>query len=137
MRRKPCLSLVFAASVLASHAACAEDKVDCANAVSTADLNACASRDFDAADATLNAVYKKITADFAGDEHEYSENNKKWVEALRASQRAWVAFRDADCEKLKIFEAGGGSATTGEVLGCMTEMTDARTKALKERYEIP
>jgi uncharacterized protein YecT (DUF1311 family) len=137
MRRTPWPSLVFAASALASHAACAEDAVDCANAMSTADLNTCGSQALDAADAELNKVYKKILADFAGPDDGNEDNNKKWVEALRASQRAWVAFRDADCEKLMIFEAGGGSATTGAVLGCMTELTQARTKDLKDRYDSP
>jgi uncharacterized protein YecT (DUF1311 family) len=137
MRRILCLSLVFAVCALASNPASAEDKVDCANAVTTADLNSCAAQDFDAADAALNAVYKKIISDFAVDEPENAENNKKWIEALRVSQRAWVAFRDADCDKLTAFEAGGGSATTGAIYGCLTEMTQARTKDLKARYEIP
>ena len=31
---------------------------------------------------------------------------------------------------------GGGTATTGAILGCMTELTEARTKSLKARYEV-
>ena len=137
MRRTPWPSLVFAGCVLAAASARAEDAVDCANAMSTADLNTCGSQALDVADAELNRVYKKILADFAGPDDGNEDNNKKWAEALRVSQRAWVAFRDADCEKLMIFEGGGGSMTTGAVLGCMTELTEARTKDLKARYEIP
>ncbi len=47
MRRTSCLSLVFAVCVLALNPASAEDKVDCANAVTTVELNACAGQDFD------------------------------------------------------------------------------------------
>ena len=114
--------------------AAAEDKIDCANAMTTVDLNACAEKDFDNADKALNAVYKKIMADFAEPDPGNEDNNKKWAEALKVAQRAWVAFRDADCVKLMVHEAGGGTATTGAILGCMTEMTEARTKSLKERY---
>ncbi len=75
----------------------AEDKIDCANAITTVDLNACAEKEFDNADKALNAVYKEIMADFTGPDPGNEENNKKWAEALKVSQRAWVAFRDADC----------------------------------------
>ncbi len=113
----------------------AADNVDCAKAVSTVDLNTCAEREFDAADKALNETYKKILADLALPDTENAAGNLKWADALKVSQRAWVAFRDADCGKLIVFEAGGGTATTGAILGCMTELTQARTKSLKERYE--
>lgn len=125
-----------AAFLVTGFAAEAEDKIDCANAFTTVDLNACAEKEFDSADKALNAVYKEIMTDLTGPDPGNEENNKKWADALKVSQRAWIAFRDADCEKLRVFEAGGGTATTGEILGCLTELTEARTKSLKERYEV-
>ncbi len=113
----------------------AADEVDCANAITTVDLNACDEQRLDVADKALNETYKKILADLALPDTENAAGNLKWTEALKVSQRAWVAFRDADCGKLMVHEAGGGTATTGAILGCMTELTQARTKSLKERYE--
>ena len=127
--------VLAAAFVLAATAAHAADEVDCATAVTTVDLNACAEQSLDVADKALNETYKKILADLALPDTENAAGNAKWTEALKVSQRAWVAFRDADCDKLMVHEAGGGTATTGAILGCMTEMTDARTKNLKDRYE--
>ncbi len=130
------LMFCAAALLLAGNPGRAAEDVDCANAVATADLNSCASTALDAADKDLNETYKKILADLALPDTENAAINMRWTEALKVSQRAWVAFRDADCDKLTVFEAGGGTATTGEILGCMTEMTEARTKSLKERYEV-
>ncbi len=124
-----------AALMLAGTPGHTADDVDCDKAVTTVDLNACAEQSLDVADKALNETYKKILADLALPDTENAAGNLKWSEALKVSQRAWVAFRDADCVKLMVHEAGGGTATTGAILGCLTEMTDARTKSLKERYE--
>jgi uncharacterized protein YecT (DUF1311 family) len=129
------LVLVIALAGMPAHFAGAADEVDCEKAFTTVDLNICAEQSLDVADKALNETYKKILADLALPDTENAAGNLKWTEALKVSQRAWVAFRDADCEKLMIHEAGGGTATTGAILGCMTELTEARTKDLKARYE--
>ncbi len=59
---------------------------------------------------------------------------KSFEAAMRAAQRAWIAYRDADCKDLTAQEWSGGTGTTSAVLGCMTEKTMQRTKDLKERY---
>lgn len=129
------LAAAFVLAGTRTHFAMAAGEVDCAKAVSTVDLNSCAEQRLDVADKALNETYQKIFADLALPDTENAAGNLEWADALRVSQRAWVAFRDADCEKLMIHEAGGGTATTGAILGCMTEMTEARTKDLKDRYE--
>lgn len=104
-----------------------DQMIDCANAISTADLNDCASKELDAADAELNAVYKEAIGSIPSMATDNSRfNAKSWEEALRKSQRAWVAFRDAECDGHVPMFMGGGTATTGEVIGCQTEMTRAR-----------
>ena len=129
------LAAVFVLVASPAHFATAADEVDCEKASTTVDLNICAEQSLDVADKALNEAYKKILADLVLPDTENAAGNAKWTEALKVSQRAWVAFRDADCDKLMVHEAGGGTATTGAILGCMTEMTDARTKNLKDRYE--
>lgn len=116
----------------------AEPAIDCTNAVSTYQMNHCAGLDFEKADAELNRVYKGALAaipEMAVDEPQF--NAKSWEAALRASQRAWIAFRDAECDEHVPMFWTGGTGATAEVIGCKTELTQARSKALRERYETP
>jgi uncharacterized protein YecT (DUF1311 family) len=118
------------------HAARAEEAINCDTAVATHELNACEEKALDAADAEMNAVYKKVLAFIAKSGTEKPYDSKSWEDALRASQRAWVAFRDADCKGLIPMSWTGGTGTTGAVLGCMLAKTKARTKDLQELYEL-
>ena len=113
----------------------AEPKADCNNAMSTVEINFCLEKEFDKADAALNADYKKAIAKIPKMASEKPYDAKSWEDALRASQRAWVTFRDAECKDHVPLFWMGGTGATGEVLSCMTEMTKSRTTQLKELYE--
>lgn len=54
------------------------------------DINHCGSLDFQSADKELNAVYKAVL-----DQH---KTNTKFLEKLKAAQRAWLKWRDAEME---------------------------------------
>lgn len=112
----------------------ADEPIDCSDARTTYETNFCADKDFKTADDKLNAVYKKVLARIAESDLAKPYDPASWEAALRASQRAWVTFRDADCKDLIAMEWSGGTGTTSAVLGCMIEKTDARTKDLSERY---
>ncbi len=135
--RSSLVSIALVALTLSSAApAHAEEPLDCTNALSTQDMNTCAGLDFAKADAALNATYEKAIGsipEMASDETQF--NAKSWEEALRTSQRAWIAFRDAECEEHVAMFWTGGSGATVDIIGCKTEKTEARTKELKERYE--
>ena len=123
--------------VLVSVSARAEEPViDCSNAMATVELNFCSEKELDKADADLNAAYKKVLGFIAKSDGENPYDAKSWETALRESQRAWVAFRDADCKGLIPMSWSGGTGATGAVLGCMSEKTKARTKELSELYEM-
>ena len=129
------LSLGFVMAPSApSRAEDAEPAIDCDKAVATAELNACADKELAKADAELNTVYAKVRARISKTEADPPYDAKSFEEALRKSQRAWVAYRDADCKDLVPMSWTGGSGTSGEVLGCLTSKTKARTKDLAERY---
>ncbi|MGL4396053.1 MAG: lysozyme inhibitor LprI family protein, partial [Hyphomicrobium sp.] len=100
-------------------------------------MNACADKEFVAADADLNRAYKAALADIPEMASEPPYDAKNWEQALRKSQRAWVAFRDAECNDHVAMFWSGGTGATAEIIGCMTDKTKARTKELKERYEAP
>ncbi|MGQ0457652.1 MAG: lysozyme inhibitor LprI family protein [Hyphomicrobium sp.] len=127
------VALVFA---LTSPVVAGDDtKLDCENAMSTHDLNACAGREFETADAAMNEAYKKALAAIPSMASDPPYDAKSWEAALRASQRAWVAFRDAECQGHVAMFWTGGTGATADIIGCETEMTKARTEALKARYE--
>ena len=128
--------LVAALSLTAGSAQAGDDpKVDCANAMSTVEMNFCGEKELDVADAAMNEIYKKAIAAIPGLASDKPYDAKSWEEALRGSQRSWVAFRDAECKTHLPMFWSGGTGTTAEVLGCMTELTKNRTEQLKNRYE--
>lgn len=110
-------------------------KIDCENASSTVEMNFCAEKDFKAADKDLNVAYANAVAFIKERKLDKPYDSASFEEALRASQRAWLAFRDADCKDLIAQEWSGGTGTAAASLECMTAKTQERTKELKDRYE--
>lgn len=132
--------MAMAMTVLgASTPLAAEERIDCADPSSTVEMNHCAGLELETADKALNAVYqaalKAIPGMAMGDDMP-NFNAKAWEKALRESQRAWVAYRDAECDGHTPMFWTGGSGTASAVLGCRSRMTKERTNALKQHYEI-
>jgi uncharacterized protein YecT (DUF1311 family) len=109
--------------------------ITCDKAVSTVEMNICAERELDTADVKLNAEFKKAIAWIGKTGSGKPYDARSWEAALRASQRAWIAFRDADCKGLLPYSWAGGTGTTSAVLGCMSAKTKARTAEIKELFE--
>jgi uncharacterized protein YecT (DUF1311 family) len=85
------LPCVCACLLLPLAAGAQKPEADCFDkAVTQLDLNDCAGKQYQEADAELNRVYKAIL-------EKYKED-KLFVEKLRAAQRAWLAYRDAEIE---------------------------------------
>jgi uncharacterized protein YecT (DUF1311 family) len=112
-----------------------EPKVDCANAMSTHDLRFCGAAELEAADKALNAAYQKALASIKAREDEPPPyDNKGYEAALRTAQRAWVAYRDADCNTVVPFAWTNGTGGPVAVLGCLINHTKARTKDLEDTF---
>src|SRR5687767_11940624 len=79
-----CLLLPLAARAQKPEADCFE------KATTQLESNDCAARQYQEADAELNRVYKAIL--------EKHKEDKLFVEKLRAAQRAWLTYRDAEIE---------------------------------------
>lgn len=116
--------------------ALADDRINCAEQNTTVEINFCAEKDFKAADSRLNAAYKKVLAQIAERDLDGPYDRRSFEEAMRKSQRAWVAFRDAECRGVVPMDWSGGSGTTAAVLMCLTDMTTARTKDFVDRYNL-
>lgn len=129
-------TLLIAVSLVETPAGAAEDApVDCTNATSTVEMNVCADREFEQADAELNAVYQRALGKLPQLGMEKPFDAKSWETALRKSQRAWIAFRDAECREHVPMFWTGGTGTTVAVISCLTDKTKARTRELREHYE--
>ena len=90
--------------------------------LSQAGLNDCYGNAYKEADAELNVLYRQITARLKDD--------KATTKLLVAAQRAWVAFRDAECD----FSASGvsGGSAHGMILAiCLDRLTGKRIDDLK------
>lgn len=105
--------------------------MDCANAQVQMELTYCAEQDFQKADTLLNAQYK-VTRDLMrqrdADADEWTKGAEK---ALVSAQRAWVAYRDAQCASYG-FQARGGSMEPMLIYGCQADLTRKRTEELKK-----
>ncbi|MDB6173636.1 MAG: hypothetical protein JWL59_2947 [Chthoniobacteraceae bacterium] len=91
-----------------------------ASGQSQSEMNLQAQKDFEKADAKLNSVYKKLIAALdAGGQAK-----------LKAAQRAWIAFRDAEAEFQADAEARGGSMAPLIRAATAEELTKKRTEQL-------
>ena len=95
---------------------------DCDNAQDQATMTHCAAQEAKTADAELNKDYKEIVARLADD--------TAGLQKLKAAQRAWVAFRDAECA---FQESGvdGGSVAPMINQNCITSLTEDRIAQLQ------
>jgi Uncharacterized protein conserved in bacteria len=109
-----------------------EPKVDCENPVTQSDMNFCSGKDYEEADAALNAQWvltRKAMADWDR-ELEGQQPGPGAEKALLKAQRAWINYRDGQCEA-EGFAVRGGSMEPMVVSGCMAELTRKRTEELK------
>ncbi len=93
--------------------------LDCSNGPQIA-LNECAAADFRAADAKLNTAYRAITRRLTDD-----PARRSLVEA----QRAWIRFRDAECD-FDTKSSEGGSIRPLLFSECQKRLTEQRTADL-------
>lgn len=119
---------------LLAAAAAQTQTIDCDNARSQMAMTECARRGFVAADALLNAEYKKTMAamrkmDAEPGSHPSGDTRPGYAAALTAAQRAWIAYRDAHCLSLG-YQMRGGTAEPMLVWGCKETLTRDRTEQL-------
>ncbi len=95
---------------------------DCANAGDQATMNRCADEAYRASDARLNDLYRQIRTRLKDD--------RETTRMLVAAQKAWVAYRDAECN----FASSGaaqGSMYPMTLAGCLDGLTQSRLASFK------
>jgi uncharacterized protein YecT (DUF1311 family) len=106
--------------------------LDCDKTAKTqADLNECASHDDASADDELNRTYQELLKRAASD--------PVAVKKIKASQRAWIAFREAQVAALYPAEDKReyGTVFPMYVNLLRADLTQQRTKMLKEMLKKP
>src|SRR5262245_5247448 len=90
------------------------DCIDKASRGATAEMFECNGEELDRQDARLNNTYKKQMS-------KLSPDRKK---ALLKAQRAWIKFREANCDSW--LDPHGGTAARMNASGCLLTMTATR-----------
>jgi uncharacterized protein YecT (DUF1311 family) len=99
-------------------------KVDCNNLMAQQDINQCVEKGFEKTDAKLNAIYKVLMAKLEGKEKD----------ELKAAQRAWLSYRDAECT-FTIRENEGGTIYPMMWSACLDTKTEIRIKELQAHLD--
>jgi uncharacterized protein YecT (DUF1311 family) len=109
---------------------------DCTDPQDNLTMTMCATADAAAADKELNDVYTKVIASIRATDTDImpADKVKDWERTMRDGERAWVAFRDADCDGAVGYEWYGGSGASLAVASCRRDLTRARIADLTTRY---
>ena len=129
--------LVLAALVVAwcgQTLARADETIDCKDPQDQNTMTRCAGLDYEKADKDLNKLWPSIKASAEDSDKGAGADEGGYVKALMASQKAWIAFRDAECT-WQGFESHGGSMEPMLVNGCLARLTRERIKQLTENSD--
>jgi uncharacterized protein YecT (DUF1311 family) len=116
--------------------ALADDKPDCIDPQTQMEMTYCAGVDYEDADAELNALWPDIVAAAKSNDEYVADMAKErgvptTLEALRTAQRAWIKFRDAQCE-YEAYEVFGGTAQPMVGSLCLERLTRERIEVLTQ-----
>ena len=130
MRLRP--GIIAALSLLAwtADGASAKAPWPCDKAKTTADMISCADRELRKHDAEMARSYRALTERSKTMNTPEPGYGPPPLDALQQSQRAWLAFRDADCHwKSTSFYGGTGQAVIAA--NCRAVMTRDRAAELR------
>ncbi|MDR6287747.1 uncharacterized protein YecT (DUF1311 family) [Inquilinus ginsengisoli] len=115
-------TLIITVGLLAALPAAAQDCPD----ETQSGMNKCAADAYKQADAALNATYKQII--------ERLKDDADTTKSLVAAQRAWIAYRDAECDFITSGAAGGTVRRMLQTM-CLEQVTSRRVDELKPLLE--
>lgn len=110
---------IDAAEIEARYTPALAQCLDTPDGQTTAGTVGCIAEELKVQDAALNAAYRQLAAGM----------NARQQAGLRNAQRAWIAFRDADCASRQDWEWGSMSTVAANF--CMLRRTVERTIELE------
>ncbi len=93
------------------------ETLDCNNAITQKDMNFCSKKDYEQAQAELNAVYQKASEHFP---------DKDTDTRFEESHKAWLNYRDLHCD-YAADQYKGGSIRPLIYFACLETLTKERT----------
>jgi len=120
------MALIFLAAAAAGAGS------NCYDRQTQTDINICFAEDYKAADAQLNRQWALTSAEMkAMDKDGLNKDGRPgYYETLLKAQRAWLGFRDAQCQ-IEGYAMRGGSGESMLAGACLAGLTRARTAQLK------
>jgi uncharacterized protein YecT (DUF1311 family) len=104
---------------------------DCFAGKTQGEITECARDDYRTEDAKLNKVYRQITDRLKSKDKDDDGYFRNILKALIKAQRAWIAFRDAECAFVGS-KTTGGSVNSSIIGACLSGLTQQRRKELEE-----
>lgn len=89
-----------------------------------------ARQELEEVDKELNATYQRVLAALPPDEPD--EHPRR---SLIEAQRAWIKWRDAECNMVGEVYGGVRMWKSANTVSCLAEMTKARTAELVKHFE--
>ena len=99
-------------------------RAQCEDAKSTLQINECFAKELKKAEAEVNKIYQLTIKKLQPED----------VALLRKAQRAWLAYRDAQCEAEHAL-CGGGTGGPAAWMSCKVELTHQRVAEIQSTYE--
>jgi uncharacterized protein YecT (DUF1311 family) len=94
-------------------------------------ISKCVSEALEDGDRDLNFIYKKLIVYY--EKRDKEENNETQLsKKLREAQRAWIKFRDAQCEVVGFYYYGSANGATKRQKLCHLTLTKSRLDELKK-----
>lgn len=106
--------------------------LDCSKASNTIEINECASIEQKKGETRLNAVYQRVMK-YLDKQIADGDLDKASKTTLIEAQRAWIKFREADCNAVYQYHIAGTIRGVMSI-NCMKTHTERRIKDLEE-YE--
>ena len=99
-------------------------RAQCDEAKTTLQINECFAKELKKADSELNRVYQATVKKLPPDD----------VALLRKTQRAWLAYRDSQCEAERALMSEGTNAPA-TWMSCKLELTRKRATEIQTTYQ--
>lgn len=102
----------------------------CNNIQQSGEVYGCSKKLLDASDVELNLAYKRLLSSVDKNYQSHIEEKNEYIKKIKFSQRAWIDFRDKNCEARSYQIEVGTQAYESSLYACKDKMTQERIKEL-------
>lgn len=103
---------------------------ECNHTLSSDQVYTCSKESLEDSDTKLNNTYKKVLLNIRKEYSLHSELEEKYINKIKSSQRAWIDFRDKNCEVFSFQIDTKTQAYETSMNSCKNDMTRKRIAEL-------